>query len=50
VIEGLRLIRDGLEPGDRVIIEGTQRARPGAPVTPTQEAPTGATTEPGASR
>jgi RND family efflux transporter MFP subunit len=50
VIEGLRLIRDGLAPGDRVIIEGTQRARPGAPVTPTQEAPTGATTEPGASQ
>ena len=31
---GLRIIRTGLEPGDRVIINGMVRARPGAPVTP----------------
>ena len=31
---GLRIIRSGLEPGDRVIINGMVRARPGAPVTP----------------
>ena len=31
---GLRIIRSGLEPTDRVIINGLIRARPGAPVTP----------------
>lgn len=31
---GLRIIRSGLEPDDRVIINGLVRARPGAPVTP----------------
>ena len=50
VVEGQRLIRSGLNPGDRVIIEGTQRARPGAPVTPTEEAPSDAAAEPGASQ
>jgi multidrug efflux pump subunit AcrA (membrane-fusion protein) len=30
---GLRVIREGLGPDDRVIIEGVQRAKPGAPVT-----------------
>ncbi len=34
IIDGLRVIRDGLGPDDRVIIDGLQRARPGAPVTP----------------
>ena len=33
---GLRIIRTGLEPGDRVIINGLLRARPGAPVTPVE--------------
>ena len=50
VIDGLRLIRDGLEPDDRVIIEGTQRARPGSPVTPTAETPSSPTSEPSASQ
>ena len=31
---GQRVVRDGLEPGDSVIIEGIQRVRPDAPVTP----------------
>lgn len=31
---GLRIIRTGLEPDDRVVINGLLRARPGAPVTP----------------
>src|SRR5229473_6935372 len=31
---GLRVIREGLKPEDRVIIDGLQRARPGAKVTP----------------
>lgn len=32
--DGLRVILDGLSPGDRVIIDGLLRVRPGAPVTP----------------
>jgi RND family efflux transporter MFP subunit len=32
--DGLRIIRSGLEPGDRVIINGLARARPGGKVTP----------------
>ncbi|HET8726710.1 MAG TPA: efflux RND transporter periplasmic adaptor subunit [Alphaproteobacteria bacterium] len=31
---GLRIIRRGLEPSDRVIVNGMARARPGQPVTP----------------
>lgn len=30
--EGLRIVAKGLEPGDRVIVNGLQRARPGTPV------------------
>ena len=32
---GLRIVRAGLQPGDRIIINGMQRVRPGAPVAPT---------------
>ena len=32
--EGLRVIREGLKPEDRVIVDGLQRARVGAKVTP----------------
>jgi membrane fusion protein, multidrug efflux system len=44
--EGLRVIREGLKPEDRVIIDGLQRARPGAKVTPhaAPAAPTGSKT------
>src|SRR6202040_3318429 len=38
--EGLRVIRDGLKPEDKVIVNGIQRARVGAKVTP-QTAPAG---------
>src|SRR6266446_3842543 len=38
--EGLRVIRDGLKAEDRVIVDGLQRARVGAKVTP-QTAPAG---------
>jgi RND family efflux transporter MFP subunit len=31
---GLRIVRDGIERGDRIIINGLIRARPGAKVTP----------------
>jgi hypothetical protein len=34
--DGLRIIRSGLEPSDRVIINGLVRARPGGKVTPEQ--------------
>jgi RND family efflux transporter MFP subunit len=41
--EGLRVIRDGLKPEDKVIVNGIQRARVGAKVTP-QTAPAGGKT------
>jgi RND family efflux transporter MFP subunit len=34
MVDGLRVIRDGLGPKDRIIINGLVRARPGAKVTP----------------
>lgn len=35
---GLRIVREGLAPDDRIIINGLMRARPGAPVAPEQGA------------
>ena len=32
VVDGLRVVRDGLMPQDRIVIEGLQRVRPGAKV------------------
>jgi multidrug efflux pump subunit AcrA (membrane-fusion protein) len=32
--EGLRVVREGLKPEDRVIVDGLQRARVGAKVSP----------------
>src|ERR1700723_3717437 len=37
--EGLRVIREGLKPEDRVIVDGLQRARVGAKVTPREAKP-----------
>ncbi len=34
VVDGLRIVRSGLAPGDRVVISGTQMAMPGAKVQP----------------
>lgn len=34
IIDGLRVVRSGLTPADRVIIQGQQRVRPGMKVTP----------------
>ncbi len=34
IAEGLRIIRDGLKPGEKIIINGLQRARPGAEIVP----------------
>jgi membrane fusion protein, multidrug efflux system len=33
-VEGLRVVTQGLKPGDRVIVNGLQRVRPGAQVAP----------------
>jgi multidrug efflux pump subunit AcrA (membrane-fusion protein) len=37
MIDGLRVIRDGLKPQDWVIVNGMQRVRPGAKVDPQQQ-------------
>jgi membrane fusion protein, multidrug efflux system len=47
--DGLRVIREGLKAEDRVIVDGIQRARVGAKVTPqTAQASAGASSSPGA--
>jgi multidrug efflux system membrane fusion protein len=33
-VDGLRVVTDGLKPGERIIVSGLQRVRPGAPVAP----------------
>ena len=37
IVDGLRVVRSGLEAGESVIVNGLQRVRPGAQVTPTVE-------------
>jgi RND family efflux transporter MFP subunit len=32
IVDGLRVVRSGLEPADRLVIDGLQRARPGQKV------------------
>ena len=34
VIDGLRVVRSGLKPGDQIIVNGLQRVRPGTPIAP----------------
>ncbi len=34
VVDGLRVVTDGLKPGETIVVNGLQRVRPGAPVTP----------------
>lgn len=36
-VDGLRVIKEGLQPDDRVIVNGLMRARPGQKVTPEQQ-------------
>ncbi len=36
VVDGLRLARSGLKTGERIVVNGLQRVRPGAPVAPTE--------------
>ncbi len=38
LIDGKRVIRSGLESSDKVVVNGLQRARPGMPVTPQEDA------------
>jgi multidrug efflux system membrane fusion protein len=34
MIDGLRVVRTGLKPGEKVVVDGLQRVRPGSPITP----------------
>lgn len=34
MVDGLRAVREGLKPGERIIVNGLQRVRPGMPVKP----------------
>ncbi|HKQ33178.1 MAG TPA: efflux transporter periplasmic adaptor subunit, partial [Thermodesulfobacteriota bacterium] len=36
-VNGLRVVRDGLGPEDRIIVNGLQRAMPGMKVSPVEE-------------
>jgi membrane fusion protein, multidrug efflux system len=47
IVDGLRVVRSGLSPGDRVVVNGLQRVRPGAKVSPVMVA-MDETTAPGA--
>jgi multidrug efflux system membrane fusion protein len=33
IIDGLRVVRGGVKPGEKIVVNGLQRVRPGAPVT-----------------
>jgi len=33
-IDGLRVVKEGLSAGDRIVVNGLQRVRPGAPLAP----------------
>jgi RND family efflux transporter MFP subunit len=35
IVDGLRVVRTGLQPGERIVINGLQRVRPGSKVQPT---------------
>ncbi|HZO23105.1 MAG TPA: efflux RND transporter periplasmic adaptor subunit, partial [Steroidobacteraceae bacterium] len=34
IVDGLRVVREGLSPGDTIVVNGLQRVHPGTPVTP----------------
>ena len=34
LVDGLRVVRDGLKAGEVIVVNGLQRVRPGMPVTP----------------
>jgi multidrug efflux system membrane fusion protein len=33
VVDGLRVVKAGLKPGEKIVVNGLQRVRPGAPIT-----------------
>jgi multidrug efflux system membrane fusion protein len=33
-VDGLRIVRSGLKPGEKIVVNGLQRVKPGAPITP----------------
>ncbi|WP_020653080.1 efflux RND transporter periplasmic adaptor subunit [Massilia niastensis] len=35
LVDGLRVVRSGLKPGEKIVVNGLQRVRPGVPVQPT---------------
>ena len=37
-VDGKRIVRSGLQPGEKIIVNGLERVRPGMPVTPQEEA------------
>jgi len=37
VVDGMRVVREGLQPGDTIIVNGLQRVRPGMTVTPERQ-------------
>ncbi len=37
-IDGKRVVRAGLQPGEKIVVNGLQRVRPGMPVTPEEQA------------
>jgi multidrug efflux system membrane fusion protein len=37
-VDGMRIVEDGLAAGDRIVVSGLQRIRPGAAVVPEEEA------------
>lgn len=39
VIDGLRVVRDGVKAGEKIVVNGLQRVRPGAPVAAAQVVP-----------
>jgi hypothetical protein len=39
MIDGLRIIREGLGPDERIVVNGVQRAQAGQPVSPEEAAP-----------
>lgn len=38
LVDGLRVVREGLQPGEKIIVNGLARIRPGMPVTPQDRA------------
>ena len=46
LVDGLRVIDSGLKPGERIVVNGLQRVRPGTPVTPQNVSMEARNTEP----